>query len=260
MTEKGKTLRQVNADKKRKKIRNTLVSLAVIAAILVVGFWMCFTKLFLIKKCVVKGDVPYTEDEVLKGAGLEYGMNLYELPESKIKDNIVYNLPYIDSIIVKHRWPSTIVFDTVPAVPSMYVTVSGDMFVLSQSLRVLSQTNDIDYIESHKLLDVVIGGIKSCVAGEYLETEGDMNETVKTIYKFLEDNELIADTTQLDLSDKFNITFIYKKAYTVKLGDSKNLDLKIRFMKAIIEKLTPGGSGIIDVSDENAKEGIVKSY
>ena len=56
------------------------------------------------------------------------------------------------------------------------------------------------------------------------------------------------------------MSFGYKSRYLVKLGDKRNLDLKIRFMISIDEKLGVNSGGVIDVSDENVKEGIVKGF
>ena len=261
-SEAGESLKEVRDKKKSSDAAKHFFGAVTLIAVLVVGAWLCYTKFFLISKCEIKcdGELEYTADEVLRGAGLEYGMKLYEVSDGEIAENIVYNLPYIDSVKVKRVWPDKIVFEAVPAVPSMYTTVGDKAFVLSQSLRVLSQTDDFSYIESNRLIHVLFGDIESCVAGEFLTAGGDDAETVMEIYSLLCENDLLSQVDELDITDKFDISFGYKSRFVVKLGDKRNLDLKIRFMRAIEEKLTDGASGIIDVSDENAKEGIVKPF
>ncbi len=245
---------------KRQKNKGRKLAFLFVVAALVVGVYYCYTDLMVIKKCVVEGDLPYNNDEVLKGAGLDYGVHMYALSNDEIKENIVYNLPYIDTYTIKRKFPSTVVFNVTKAQPSMYTVVSDEMFVLSQSLRVLSSTKDIDYVEKNKLINVRFGGITKCVAGEFLVAEDNSMNLAREIYKVFEDEGLIPYVSELDVSDRFNINFNYKASYNVKLGDSKNVSQKIKFMKAISKQLTQGGSGIIDVSDENIKEGIVKNF
>ncbi len=250
----------VRRNKKVNKARNTFISVLLLLCIFIVGVYVCYEKYFIIEKCKIEGDIPYTPDEVLKGLGFEKGMNLYELQNDKINENALYNLPHIDTFKISRKWPDTIVVKATAAVPSMYVTLDNRNFVLSQSMRVLSETKDFSYIESHSLVSVILSDVKKCVAGEYLETNDNSEKIVLEIYKCLTDANIIGYVDEIDVSDKFDITFKYKSSFVVQLGDAKNLSKKIDFMKGIESKLHEGSSGIIDVSDENVKEGIVKNF
>ncbi len=258
--QRRKNLEQVRIKEKKRKIRNAVVSTVLIATVAIIGVWLCYTKFFVIKKCTVKGEIPYSADEVLTGAGLEKGMLLYELDKKTVEKNVMYNLPYIDSFKMKRYWSGNVVFEVQKAIPSMYVTLSDECYVLSQSLRVLSQTNDFSYIESQKLIHLRTNDIERCVAGEFLQTRSDIDKTVMEIYDLLTEHNLLSYVSEIDLTDRFSISFTYKQNFVVELGDGKNLDKKIRFMLGIEEKLHEGSSGIIDVSGENVKEGIVKSF
>ncbi len=258
--QKRRKLEQLRAKERRKRIRNAFISCVLIAAVAIVGIWLCYTKFFVIKKCTVKGEIPYSADEVLSGAGLEKGMLLYELDKKTVEKNVMYNLPYIDSFEYKRYWTGNVVFEVEQALPSMYVTLADECFVLSQSLRVLSQTRDFSYIESNRLIHVKTNDIERCVAGEFLQTRIETDDVVKEIYDLLKNHNLLSHVSEIDITDRFAISFTYKQNFVVQLGDSKNLDKKIRFMMGIEEKLHEGSSGIIDVSDENVKEGIVKSF
>lgn len=258
--QRRKRLEEVRKEQKRRKIISVTLSSLIIAAVCIVGVWLCYTRFFKVSKCVVKGDVPYTADEMLAGSGYEKGMLLYALDEKTVEQNVMYNLPFVDSFKMKRFWPGTVVFEVQKAEPSMYVTLSGENFVLSQSMRVLSQTKDFSYIESEKLLHVKFSSVERCVAGEFLVTKDKSADTAKEIFALLEQNSLVSDVGEIDLTDKFEISFSYKNNYVVELGDNRSLDKKIKFMIGIVNRLHEGTSGIIDVSDENVKEGILKSF
>ncbi|MGN1121857.1 MAG: hypothetical protein ACI4RV_05785, partial [Eubacteriales bacterium] len=61
-------------------------------------------------------------------------------------------------------------------------------------------------------------------------------------------------------TNKFSLSFLYKQRFTVLLGDADNLSVKVRFMKSIADERAETDSGIIDVSDEDNREGVFKYY
>ncbi len=256
-----------NLQSTKKQLKKSTISKYVFYAFFIiiitaVCVWFCYDKFFVIKKCVLKyeGNLPYTEEQVLQKTGLDGGVHLYGFDKAQVARNVRYNLPYIDSFELKRIWPDTVVFEIQPALPSMYTVIGENAFVLSQSLRVLSQTKDFEYIESNQLVNVRINNVTSCVAGEYMQTLNDEGKTLEQLYKLLNEHDIIRDVDEIDVRNKFDMKFNYKSRFVVELGDKKNLDLKIRFMIAIEQKLNENQSGIIDVSDENAKEGMLKDF
>ena len=142
----------------------------------------------------------------------------------------------------------------------MYISVGGSSYVLSEGLRVLSVSTDASAVENGYLKRAVIGGVTSCVAGNFITTDSGCDEILKALYAVLKEENCLADTDDFDVSDKFDLSFSYRKRFTVKLGGADNLSVKVRFMKSIADKLSDKASGIIDVSDENYREGMFKPY
>ncbi len=256
------TLENTKKQLKKTALRKYFLGALALVILVTVCVWFCYNKLFVLKKCIVEydGELGYTTEEIMQGCGISYGMRLYEFSESDIQSNAKYNLPYIHSIEVKRSIPNKVVLKIVPSKPSFYTVIGNDAFVLSQDLKVLSCTDDFEYIESNKLVNVKIADVTSCIAGESLEAKGEETETLKQIYSLLSQNSILQYVDEIDVSNAFDLKFNFKSRYVVKLGDKSNLDLKIRFMISIEQKLNDTQSGIIDVSDENAKEGVVKHF
>jgi len=246
---------------KRKNVKNKIIALLVVLAIVGVGFAFCYVKLFKIKKIEVEGDCPYTAEEVLSGMGLEYGMGLYEKSEKEIKQNVKYSLSYINNIEVSRRWPSTVVAKVEKADPTFYISLDNNLYIISQSLRVLDKTDEIEKVEVDSLVLLRLDDIKNCIEGEFLGIDEDTEQTILELCTALEENGQRENITVIDVTDKFDISVMYKEKYLVKLGDRRNLNHKIQFMNAIIDrKKNDGTNGIIDVSDENSKEGTFKNF
>lgn len=256
-----KSLEEVRRSKEREKNKNRLIAACVLLIIIIAGIVLCYGKLFKIKRLVVSGECPYSEEEMLEGMGLAVGDTLYGKTEKEIKQNVKYKLAYIDNIEIYRIWPDTVKAKVEKANPTFYISIEDTMYVLSQSLRVLSKTDDIEKIELEKLVPLEIGGIKSCVEGEYLLADSNSEQIVKDLYDLLNEYEVFDEITYIDVTDRFDIRLTYGTKFTVKLGDKINLEPKIQFMLTIInEKSKDGSGGIVDVSDDEVKEGTFESY
>ncbi len=261
MTKNDMTQQDAMNNVKKNKRKAKLFAFAVLVIVAVIGISFCYFELFKFEQLVIKGECPYDNSAVLEGIGMNKGDRLYDKSEKQIRESAKYNLPYIDSVEVSHIWPSTLVLTVEQAQPTFYVKISDDMYVLSQSRRVLSRTDNAETVEKNNLILLQIPDITSCVEGEFLETSEETNLLLDTIITGLEECSELVNVTRINVNDKFNIEFMYGTKYLVKLGDAKNLDVKIQFMNAIIEKKkNDGTSGIIDVSDEEGREGTFKNF
>ncbi len=256
-----KRLDRIKKNNLQAKRKNLLVALTVLLVVVIVGGFLCYTKLFKVQKLVIIGDCPYNEQEMLNGMGITIGDTLYGKKNVEIKQNVKYNLAYIDNIEISRVWPDTIKVKVEQANPTFYVSVENTMYVLSQSLRVLSKTDDIEDIELKKLVAVEIKDIKSCVEGEFIKADSDSEEILRQLYELLNKYEIFEEITNIDVTDRFNVTMMYGTKYMIKLGDKINLESKIKFMVTILEqKQKDRESGIIDVSDDEVKEATFESF
>ncbi len=251
--------------KKREKNRRNkrILSAFVIAAAVCALGYAVFDKAFVIRHFSVKGQESYTAEEaemMAKSLGLEKGMHLFGFDREKAEQSARYILSSFDSVHIRYALPDGVVFEVKESEPALYVTVGGNYYILSPWLRVLGVTTDGEYVERLCLKRVLMNGITSCVAGNFVETANGEDEVLKQLYAVLAEEGCLADANDLDVSDRFALTFLYKQRFRVRLGDADNLSVKIRFMKSIAEKLSDTAVGEIDVSDENYREGMFKSY
>lgn len=254
-------LEQAGKRIKKSKAKSKLIGFLFLFVILVVGIYFCYVNLFTLKSIKVVGDCPYTQEQMMEGMGLEKGMGIYDKTQKEIREEVKYNLPYINEIKISRRWPHTIVAKVQKAEPTFYISISEDLYILSQGLRVLSKTKSAEDIELNSLILLQIDNVYSCVEGEYLEISDDNNKCLTELVLCLKEYDEFANITVIDIQDKFDIKLQYNSTYEVKLGDTKNLDIKIRFMQKILEKIDKSGvSGVIDVSDEETREATFKNF
>ena len=166
---------------KKKKVRNVIVALLLVVAIIGTGLYFCFTKLFFVKNLAVAeessefvGAFPYSEEEMLEGLGIQKGIGLYSFDAVLAQKNAKYNLSYIKDIKISRRWPSTVVAKTTLEVPSYYVSVANDLFIVSDSLKVLEKTDSPEKIELYSLMFLDCNAVHSCIVGEKLGIPSDI--------------------------------------------------------------------------------------
>ncbi|MBO4950429.1 MAG: FtsQ-type POTRA domain-containing protein [Clostridia bacterium] len=256
--------------KKKGKRRGRILALVIVLAGVAAGFYFCASKLFFVKSVLIK-DVteeskfvaafPYTEEEMLQGMKLEKNSGLYDFTAAEAEKNARINLPYIKEIDVSRRWPSTVVAKTVLEVPTYYVIVDNDFYILSDEIKVLERTESSEKIELNSLIRLDYKTVHSCIVGEKLGISEDIQKIIFDIEAQLVENGVKNEVTSIDVSDKFNLSITYGTKYIVKLGDSKSLSTKLEFMKRIIEdRVGDVVGGVIDVSDEKNREAIYKKF
>lgn len=257
----------VQTKKKSKRISKILAVLIVVAAA-VLGFYMCSEKLLIIKNIEVvnseTGEItqlPYTEDELMSFLGISKGMKLYEHSASEMEMSAKYSLTYVKNLDVSRRWPSTVVLNVIPESPLYYVTIENNMYILSDELKVIDVTGDVELVETNKLKLLRVASINQCIKGEKILIDKDIEEIILNITSVLETENCLSDVTMINVTDKFGIELMYDTKYIVKLGDSKDLSNKIKMMNAIIkDKSEKIVSGTIDVTKDYGKTGTFKKF
>ena len=249
--------------KKEKKTRknNKRIAVVVTLILLVIGTYFCVTKLFVFEKLVIKSDdefMPYTAEEIIKGAHLEKGRPIHNISLETAQANAKYTLPYVD-VKFEKRFPGTIVAKTSYRKPAYYITVAGNMYVLSEDLVVLEKTSDIEMIESNALIYVKFSQLSTCVEGEKIALDEEIEEIFSCLIAELKNAAMLGRISEIDMQNKFDIMLQHDTRYSVKIGDRSNLDKKIVLMKTVIDdKISVGESGSVDVTDENIKIMIFK--
>lgn len=257
------SLAAAKKEKAKKKLQNIFFAACLVIVLLLLSGWLLFDKLFVIKDFCVVGTKEYTQsesEEIAKRIGLEKGMNVFGFNRKETEKQAKYYLSEFDTVNIGYDLPHRVVLKVKEAVPTMYISENGNNYILSESLRVISVTKDASVPESLSLKKVYVSGITKCQAGTFLETDNDSDKILKELYAVLKENKAITDVAEIDVRNKFSLSFLYKGRFTVKMGSAENITVKVRFLQSIVNQLKDTDSGYLDISDENLREGILKSY
>ncbi len=249
--------RSIESARRRFVIVFAVVLLAVLFLLFLVD------RFFVIRTFEVKTESPfYSEEEIIAATGLSAGEKMFSFSEEEIRLEMLRKLSYCSDVTVKKHFPSTLTieFEEIPG--TMYVDVVGEHYILSPDFLVIARATDTD-LAVRARTHLLTTEITRCVVGEaiVLENESEL-PLLQEIYAALDEEGLMEQVEYLDAKNRFHITLNCKGRWEVDLGDSTELDYKVRMFKKVIESAEaehgPDTGGTIDVS--GVREAIVQIY
>lgn len=228
--------------RRRKAMMHRLLILFIIAAIIALAI-LSLTVFFPVKNITVKGDVPYTSEEIIKASGIEKGKNLW-MTGSDAEEDIPKSLPYIASAEVDRKFPSSVVI-TVKKANAVYCYKTEKEYLLCDAegkvLETASKANE-------KLISVIGSTAKSTKAGNALSYEDDAKQTlVSKLITALNENSITVNS--VDVTDNYDIILRVDGRFNVEFGSEGNASAKAAHLAEMIKKIDKDRAGSIDLSD-----------
>ncbi len=240
--------------KKRKKRRLITGFVIFMITAISVAAVLSVTVLFPIKIVKATGSKLYTEKQIVKSSGISEDNNLFTLSAEAVTENLVRNLPYIDSVELKRELPDKITIVVNDATEYACFYADDVYYVISQGGRVINA-----YTEQPENTFLIEGCKAKCKVGKIIEFDDvKKKDLVFSIAENLDDKNVFIN--KINVSDDFNITLTVEGRFNVILGNKTNLDKKIAQLATMIESMDKNATGKIDLSiwrEDNRKGSFV---
>ncbi len=233
--------RQERQRKKRKK-RVKIFLIIFLVLLLAIGAILSVTVFFPIKNIFAKGSKIYTQYQIINASGIKKGDNLIVASESDALQNLRKKLPFIESVEFERTLPDTLNIIVTDAKEYNCYQIGESYFSVSEGGWVLKT-----YTEKPSHIPLVICDGVECNVGEKVKFKSDdtknlyiqITDTLK-VYKLKSDNVDITNTLSLkaEIEDRFIVNF----------GSLKDLEPKVKHLKAMIEEIGEKETGNIDLS------------
>ena len=255
------------------------------AAAIVLALTLGMSIFFKVENILVSGTQKYTAWDVRDASGIQEGDNLLTLGKAKVSGKIIARLPYVEKVRIGIKLPDTVNIEIVESDITYAIQAedNGWWFINSQG-RVLEMTTGIiaEYftkVEGVKIMIPAIG--QQAVAATGLPTETldgqeptadpaaptDATGTTEaptapmdtvnaaqqltvaiSLIQSLENNGVVGQVKKINVADLFNIELNYEDRYHVLLGDTSQMDRKVRSMVEAIAQMSDYQRGDLDVS------------
>jgi cell division protein FtsQ len=254
--------------------RGTFAWKLISMAAVVVAVFLGLSVFFRVDTITVAGADKYTPWMIRQASGVETGDALLSISEARVASRIISDLPYIDEVKVSRKLPGTVEIQ----VTELQVTYSiedenGGWWLISSSGRAIeavSLEKALGYtrVEGLAIRTPTAGEQVQALPGKIIDpgegTAVEMDQTdadqqlaaLIAIMTGLERSPIIGEITVIDVTTITDLRLEYPQLLTVLLGDDEQLEYKISYLAAAVEKLEANQSGELDLSLEYTEKAV----
>ena len=221
------------------------LSLVIIAVAIVVG---CIA-FFKVQHVEVSGNSRYTQEEIVAATGIQPEDNLFRMNKFKIADQLIADLPYIQSVNLRRRMPDTILINVTETTAAAAVNSAGVWWLMDPSGKLLEQIDGPgDYMQ--------VTGLTLLSPSEGSEIAVDQEQRLQkdsllSLMSALSAKEMLGLAQSIDLSDSSQLTMEYDHRLEVRIDLSDDFDYKVRQLEGVMAQIEDGESGILDMTIED---------
>ena len=223
------------------------VAVVVVAAVFAV---LSLTVLFNVSEVkVAKAGKHYQPEQIIEAADVEVGDNMVATNWDRVKEKVEQKLPYVLSLEIKKTASGKITFSVVDDTATLVFKTSKGYALADANCKVLEIVK-----EKPKNNGLTLLTVKNRINADPGETisfsddgESILYDTIRTAIK----NSGIGNITGIDISDPENIYLEYQNRYRLYLGNSEDIEYKLREAKKIIaeeDENDPNQIGEINLS------------
>lgn len=223
------------------------VAVVVVAAVFAV---LSLTVLFNVSEVkVAKAGKHYQPEQIIEAADVEVGDNMVATNWDRVKEKVEQKLPYVLSLEIKKTASGKITFSVVDDTATLVFKTSKGYALADANCKVLEivkekpKNNGLTLLTVKNRINADPGEIISFAD----DSESILYDTIRTAIK----NSGIGSITGIDISDPENIYLEYQSRYRLYLGNSEDIEYKLREAKKIIaeeDENDPNQIGEINLS------------
>jgi len=247
----GKVIKLKNYKRRAKinKIKRKLLLITILLIILLII--LCYTPILQIRKINCIGNKTISYEDIISASNIKLGDNMIRTSKCDAIDNID-NIPYIKNVEIEKDFPSTILIKITECEINSYIEINKKYIYLDDEGKVL-EISDKKPEQNVPLLKS--GKIKTYKVNEVIVFENSNQiSSYKTLITHLKKSIFADNLTNIDISNTNNLNFTVNNEFTVKLGNSEELEYKIfNLATEVYNSPESTKKGTFDVSAANGK-------
>lgn len=223
------------------------LSLVIILVVVAAGCAVFFR----VDQVTAVGGKRYTAEEIVAASGIEKGDNLLLLNRSRVVNQILTGLPYVDEVNPRRVLPDQVILTVTECTPAAVVKGGEGYWVVDAKGKLLEQ------LPSAKQAGVaVVTGITALLPspGTKLQVDAEEKTKLQTLTQLLQAlsaRGMMEKVDSIDLTGTATCVLGYDGRFTVKLPLSADFPYKMRVLEGIVGPLQPNEKGAIDLTRED---------
>lgn len=233
----------------KKRTRRIVFYVALFLSISLIFLGVCTAVFLNVETVNVTGTVRYVPEQILEYVPIQVGDNIFSFDSNEIIEALKNELPYIGDVEIERDLPTAVNINVVEETPFYAADLAGETYLLSSDLKVLEKQNGVS-AEQLGLTNLSLNNVRRCIVGQSVEFIDERTEVaLDELYASFENLYIEDKIKSVDVRSRFDIYVNYDGRFEVYLGNTENIDIKIRFLVKIIEELKPTDKGRINLSN-----------
>lgn len=241
--------RQAMQRRAKRRKQGKIVRRVIFALLIAIAIVMAPTVFFRVSKVTVTGDTRYTEQELIHTSGVQEGDNMFFLDTRHIVSLLEAKYPYLDTIKLHRRMPSTLQIEVSDRVPVLSVENNGKYLLMDITGKALEET-----VSAAENTTEVIGASPDDIKpGDTVDKKYEKILAVLHLMELMTQYEMDTSIRSVDIDKAYDVRVQYEDRYTILLGsmEEEQLEHKIQFLQAILKEPSLPDNGIIDLTDDS---------
>lgn len=230
----------------KRKYSRTISNLFIVLMFFVTFLLLIFSPLFTIKNIEVMGISKLTKTDILNISQIVTGENIFRFSIRQAVENLKKD-SYIRNTKIERIYPNTVRINIEERYPLGLINFMGSYIAVDHYGYVIDT-----YTDANKIVLPIIKGVKvdKYGIGQNIKIDDIRKlDALKEILLSIQRLNLLSNINYINIEDTYNISVFADNKFDVKIGDIKDMDYKIRFLKAILEENKKMSQGTIDVSN-----------
>ena len=226
------TEEQIKRNRKIKTLIKLILLLAVIAGIII---YLMLSPIFNIKNIIVEGNSSISSEQIISLSKVQKETNLFKVSNKDTTASIKEN-PYVKSVEIRRKLPDTITFVITERIATYMLEYGGSYAYIDNQgyiLEISANTKEglAKIVGYETVQDEIVPGNRLC------ENDLEKLNTVLRITASAKTNQFDSLITSINIEDSNNYKlYLDTEQQTVYLGDCTNLDTRMLYVKAILDK------------------------
>lgn len=242
----------------KRNIRIITVLILILLLVFLIGYFV-LTTYFDIETVIVDGTGKYSYVEIKEKSGVTEGQIIFTVSERKIEEKLKRAFPFVKRVEVIKEYPSSVNIVIYEETPLFYIFYDGEYYVLTNELKVLERFEDQTRLKIMypDLKEIKAPEIYKIVAPNRIvfENERDLRYLCEFLVE-LSEWEGFERTEDIDISEKYDITFLYDNRITVYFGNRYDLEDKLKIADAMLATFSDDWKGSFFI--KNIEESIAR--
>lgn len=240
--------------KKRMQIKRTIrkIFMYLLLGVFVaaIGVALSYTVFFKVSSIEINGSKTYPQKTVVKYCGVKTGDNLLSVNEEEVLKNLRKKLPYISSVAVQKKLPSTLIINVTEAHEVAAVPKNGRYILLDGQGRIVDK--DASLLKGGVAL---IKGYNDISGEEGVVFSSGDKKRRKVLLDVLDemDDCGLKNINMINLKRPSSVILQYDSRIKIRLGNNKDLETKMKRVAAAIKKedeINSSSRGTLDLRSE----------